>query len=70
LVKKNTTKTTNGQLAYLIALAMGVDIFEDLVTGTFNSVEQNSYLRILISCIWGNNGHRAGAGCPATYFVS
>jgi hypothetical protein len=34
----------------------GVVTLKDLVSRTFNYVEQNGYLKILIGCVWGNSG--------------
>ena len=38
----------------------GFVILKDLISRTFNYVEQNGYLKILIGCVWGKGGVRGG----------
>ena len=47
----------------------GVDIPKGIVTGVFKYAEQNSHLKILIGCVWGNDGRR-GRGLVALQSLS
>ena len=37
-----------------------VVILEEIISGPFNYVEQNGCLKILIGCVWGNDGRGRG----------
>ena len=39
-----------------------------LISGPFNYAEQNGYLKIVIGCFWGNDGHGRRVGCPLITF--
>ena len=38
----------------------GVVIIKDIIYGPFNYVERNDYFKILIECVWGNDGCGGG----------
>ena len=41
---------------------------KDIISGAFDYVEQNGYLKILIGCVWRNGGHGWGISClPITF---
>jgi hypothetical protein len=46
----------------------GVIILKGLIFRTFDYVEQNGNLKILIGCVWGNGGRERGASCPSITF--
>jgi hypothetical protein len=43
-------------------------VLKKIISGPFNYVEQNSYLRILIGCVRGNVGRERGDKCPPITF--
>jgi hypothetical protein len=46
----------------------GFAILKDIISGPFNYVEQNGYLKILIECVLGNGGRERGASYPPITF--
>ena len=43
-------------------------ILKDRISGPFNYVEQNGYLKILFGCVWGNGGRGRGVSYfPSTF---
>ena len=43
----------------------GAIILKDLISRTFDYVEQNGYHKILIGCVWGNGGPETGVSRPS-----
>jgi hypothetical protein len=46
----------------------GVVILKNLISKTFNYVEQNGYLKILIKWVWGKGRRERGLSCPPITF--
>ena len=39
-------------------------ILKDIISGSLNYAETNSYLKALAGCVWENDGRGTGTGCP------